>query len=138
VVSAYRPPMTIEREILIDAPPATVYTVVSDPAHITTWWPDRAEFSPVPGGEGAIEFETPDGVVVHRLTVVDAVPPRLFSFRWTEHPDGSDLLVTFEITPTATGSKLLLVETGFRTDAVREDHEHGWNHFLPRLEPVLR
>jgi uncharacterized protein YndB with AHSA1/START domain len=129
--------MTIEREILVAAPPATVYAVVSDPAHLTTWWPDRAEFSPVPGGSGTIEFETADGTVVHRLTVVEAVPPRLFSFRWSDHPDGRDLLVTFEITATATGSRLRLVESGFGDDAVRQDHERGWDVFLPRLAGVL-
>src|SRR5689334_21726323 len=101
---------TIEREILVDARPDVVFDVVSSPAHLRHWWPDEAEFDPVPGGEGRIGF----GDVARgqggwaRFTVVDAVPPRLFSFRWT-HEEGQDaapgnsFLVVFELEPAGEG-----------------------------------
>lgn len=138
---------SIEREIHVDASPATVYEVVSSPAHVREWWPDEARYEPVPGGAGEIVFGDPaDGGSVVSITVVDARPPELFSFRWT-HPAGeaatagNSLLVTFTITPAGTGTRLRMVETGFREQgwddarvaAEHADHASAWDHFLPRL-----
>ncbi|MEV6117782.1 SRPBCC family protein [Streptomyces sp. NPDC052109] len=139
---------SIEREIHIEATPEVVYEVVSKPEHLREWWPDEAEFKPVPGGTGVIAFgdtTTPDAKVVP-LTVVDADPPRRFSFRWVYDEDEAaaptnSLLVTFELVPSGSGTLLRFSETGFRERgweaAVLEeqyrDHVKGWDYFLPRL-----
>lgn len=139
---------SIEREIRIDATPEVVYEVVSRPEHLKEWWPDEAELEPVPGATGIISFGdrgTPEAHVVP-VTVVEADPPRLFSFRWVYDrgeaatPDNS-LLVTFELVPSGGGTLLRLTEAGFREKgweaaALEEqyrDHVTGWDHFLPRL-----
>lgn len=138
---------SIERVMDIDASPEVVYAVVSSPEHVRQWWSDDARFEAVSGAEGEIVFGDPDqdGSLV-ALTVVDARPPSLFSFRWT-HPlaeratAGNSLLVTFSLTPTDTGTRLQMVETGFRDQGwerakiAAEHAEHGaaWDHFLPRL-----
>ncbi|MFF4345031.1 SRPBCC family protein [Kitasatospora sp. NPDC001540] len=139
---------SIEREIHIDAAPEVVYQAISTPEHLREWWPDEAEFEPVPGGTGAVVFgdrSAPDAKVVP-LTVVEADPPRRFSFRWTHDRDeaptsANSLLVVFELAPSGTGTLLRFTETGFRERgweaAVLEeryqDHANGWNFFLPRL-----
>lgn len=133
---------TLEREVLIEASPAVVFAVVSSPEHLREWWPDEAHVDPTPGAEGHLVF----GDQLPKVTVVDAVPDRLFSFRWIYPEDeaagaGNSLLVTFEIEPTATGSRLRMTETGWREKgweaAVLEhefrDHESGWDLYLPRL-----
>ncbi|GAB3262697.1 SRPBCC domain-containing protein [Nocardioides dilutus] len=133
---------SIEREIHIQAAPEIVYEVVSRPEHLREWWPDEAELEPVPGGTGVIRF----GDVGEPLSVVEADPPRRFSFRWVADDDqplgpGSSLLVTFDLEPSGTGTLLRFSETGFREKgweaAVLEeqfhDHVSGWDHFLPRL-----
>ncbi|MFF1881357.1 SRPBCC family protein [Pseudarthrobacter sp. NPDC058196] len=137
----------IEREIHIDASPEVVYQVVSDPQHLCQWWPDEADFQPIPGSRGEIAFgdrSTPDAKVV-ALTVVEADPSWRFSFRWVYENDPAtpenSLLVTFDLTPSGTGTLLRFTETGFREKgweaAVLEqnyrDHERGWDFFLPRL-----
>lgn len=139
---------TIERELHIDASPKVVFEVVSRPEHVQEWWTDAAAFDPAPGGVGELVWgdeATPRANVV-QITVVDAEPHRLFSFRWT-HPEGevakegNSLLVTFELVPSGAGTTLRLTETGFREmgweAAVLEesyaDHVTGWDHFLPRL-----
>ncbi|MGW5639998.1 SRPBCC family protein [Streptomyces sp. NPDC003832] len=139
---------SIEREIHIAATPDVVYEVVSKPEHLREWWPDEADLTPVPGGTGTITFGdagTP-GSHVAPVTVIEADPPRRFSFRWVYDeergaaPDNS-LLVTFDLVPSGTGTLLRFSETGFREKgweaAVLEeqyqDHVNGWNHFLPRL-----
>lgn len=93
---------TIEREIHIDASPEVVFDVVSSPAHLREWWPDEVEFPAVPGGAGRIGFgDVSQGLTWVQFTVVDAVPPRLFSFRWT-HEEGSP---PHQATPTWSSSR---------------------------------
>jgi uncharacterized protein YndB with AHSA1/START domain len=138
---------TIERELHIDASPEVVFDVVSSPEHLREWWPDEAEFPVEPGGEGRICFGDPagDGTWV-RFQVVDAVPPVLFSFRWTHEEGepaaaGNSFLVVFELEPAGNGTRLRMTEIGFRERgwdeatvcATYADHVSGWDHFLPRL-----
>ena len=79
---------TIERELFVEAAPEIVFDVVSSPDHLKNWWPDEAQYEPTPGSSGHIAFGDRDsGGAVAGFTVVDARPPRMFSFRWT-HPVG--------------------------------------------------
>ncbi|MFC8248182.1 SRPBCC family protein [Streptomyces chartreusis] len=139
---------SIEREIHIEATPEVVYEVISRPEHLREWWPDEAELEPVPGATGVISFgdrTAPEANVVP-ITVVEADPPRRFSFRWVYDEDeaatpANSLLVTFELVPSGTSTLLRFTETGFREKgweaAVLEEqyreHVTGWDYFLPRL-----
>jgi uncharacterized protein YndB with AHSA1/START domain len=137
---------SIEREIHIEAAPEVVYEVVSTPEHLREWWPDEAELEPVPGSSGMVSFGSGVDAKVVPLTVLEADPPRRFSFRWA-YDEGevatsaNSLLVTFELVPSGAGTLLRFTETGFRERgweaAVLEewyrDHVTGWDHFLPRL-----
>lgn len=133
---------SIEREIHIDASPEVVYRVVSRPEHMREWWPDEADLEPVPGATGTISFGADK---VEPITVVEADPPRRFTFRWVYDgeaaTEANSLLVTFDLVPSGGGTLLRFRETGFRErgweaavleDAYR-DHVRGWDHFLPRL-----
>jgi uncharacterized protein YndB with AHSA1/START domain len=138
---------TIEREIHIEASPEVVFDVVSSPHHLREWWPDEAELPAVPGGAGRIRFgDLSQGGAWVQFTVVDAVPPRLFSFRWTHEEGetagvGNSLLVVFELEPVGAGTLLRMTESGFRergwdeakVAAEHAEHGEGWDHFLPRL-----
>jgi uncharacterized protein YndB with AHSA1/START domain len=138
---------TIEREVFVEAPPDVVFEVVSSPEHLSRWWPDEARFDVLPGASGEIVFGDPEaGGAVVALTVLEVLPPRTFSFRWT-HPaeeaavEGNSLLVTFELTASGRGTLLRMTETGFRAmgweAAVLEEqyreHGTGWDFYLPRL-----
>lgn len=138
---------TLEREVYIEASPTVVYDVVSSPEHVRQWWPDEADFEPVPRTGGCIAFVGEDGGrVVQGLTVVAAEPPHRFSFRWTHLPEedateGNSLLVVFDLIPSGSGTLLKLTESGFREmgwEAARLQEEYaghvtGWDHFLPQL-----
>ncbi|WTW93294.1 SRPBCC family protein [Streptomycetaceae bacterium NBC_01309] len=139
---------SIARELHIEATPDVVYEVISRPEHLREWWPDEAELDPVPGGTGVITFGTAQTAEPHvaPLTVVEADPPRRFSFRWV-HDEAeaatptNSLLVTFDLIPSDGGTLVRFTEEGFREKgweaAVLEeqylDHVAGWDHFLPRL-----
>ncbi|MFC9266862.1 SRPBCC family protein [Streptomyces zhihengii] len=138
---------SIAREIHIDATPEVVYQVVSRPEHLREWWPDEAELdAPVPGGTGSVTFGSGPDATTERLTVVEADPPRRFSFRWVTEDGaaaapGNSLLVTFDLVPDGDGTLLRFSETGFRErgweaavlEEAYRDHVSGWDHFLPRL-----
>lgn len=138
---------SIERELFVGARPEVVFDVVSDPDHITSWWPDSARYERRAGASGEIVFGDPDdGGEVVQLTVVEVSPPRTFSFRWTHGADedavvGNSLLVTFTLVPSGEGTLVRFVETGFREmgweaavlEQQYDDHVRGWDRFLPRL-----
>src|SRR3954447_10456047 len=94
----------IERQVRIDASPATVFEVITSPEHLKEWWPDDAALDPTPGAVGQLVFGDRASGTAHtpEITVVEAVPSRLFSFRWV-YPEGeqaeagNSLLVTFEL-----------------------------------------
>jgi uncharacterized protein YndB with AHSA1/START domain len=138
---------TIEREIYVEASPEVVFDVVSSPAHVRQWWPDEAHYEAVAGSDGEIVFgDRNAGGAVASFTVVDAMPPRRFSFRWT-HPNGeparagNSLLVTFELTAAEGGTLLKMTESGFREMGWQaallkqqyQEHASGWDFYLPRL-----
>ncbi len=139
---------SIERDIHIDASPEVVFEVVSSPEHIREWWNGAdTDLSPVPGAVGEIAWgrNTADPHI-EQFTVVDAQPPRLFSFRWVyegaaEATAANSLLVTFELVPSGTGTSLRLTETGFREkgweaavlEAAYADHVNGWDVFVPSI-----
>ena len=133
----------IEREIFVAAAPEVVFDVVSRPEHVQEWWPDEAELEPTVGATGVVRFgETK----VVPLTVVEAEPPKRFSFRWVydaaEVPTAANsLLATFELIPSGAGTLLRFSETGFdessTSDEDYRDHITGWDYFLPRLAPYV-
>lgn len=143
---------SIEREIHIEASPEVVFEAISRPEHLREWWPEDASLDPVPGGVGELRWngDDPGSVKTVPMTVVEAVPPRLFSFRWayglSELPDPSNsFLVTFELVPSGGGTTLKFTETGFREqgweiaklEAAYQDHAAAWNRFLPQLEKYV-
>lgn len=146
---------TIERELHVGAPPQVVFDVISSPEHIRTWWQaDEVDLVPAPGTTGELVWgdRSSGNAHVARLTVVEAEPPRRFSFRWVYDDDvdvpadGNSLLVTFELTPVEGGTAVRLTESGFRERGWEaavlqkhyEDHQHGWDlHFGGGLHDYL-
>lgn len=143
---------SIEREIHVEATPEIVYKVISTPEHLREWWPDEAELEPVPGATGVLTFgdtSSPDAHIAP-ITVVEADPPRRFSFRWVYEESElaaaqNSLLVTFDLVPSGAGTLVRLTETGFREkgweaavlEAQYNDHVTGWDYYLPKLVPYV-
>ncbi|MEO5875889.1 MAG: SRPBCC domain-containing protein [Streptosporangiaceae bacterium] len=139
---------SIEREVYVEASPENVFEVISSPEHIREWWNGaETDLSPVPGSVAEIAWgRDTDTPHIEALTVVDAQPPRLFSFRWVQEgaavaTAANSLLVTFELVPSGAGTLVRLTETGFREkewevavlEAAYADHAKGWDIFVPRL-----
>jgi uncharacterized protein YndB with AHSA1/START domain len=143
-------PNSIEREVLIEAPVEVVWSIVTEPEHVSGWLSDSAEIDLRPGGEMVLRFDrvgTAHGVVER----VD--PPNSFAFRWvTPEPDrdlsaheGSFTLVEFLLREEGDGTLLRVTESGFASlpgaeqenAALAERHLGGWGTFLDRLAGYL-
>lgn len=145
-------PERIEREILIDAPLEVVWSVITEPEHVGGWFSDSAAIDLRPGGELTLTWEE-SGSEHWRVERVD--PPHFVSFRWMravqEHSTGAELregnstLVEFTLTAEGEGTRLRVVESGFRQlggseeenakDA--EEHRRGWELELGELREYV-
>jgi uncharacterized protein YndB with AHSA1/START domain len=139
----------IEREIIIAAPPAVVWDVITDPAKIALWWSASASFSPEEGAEGTLDFAPSHGGRRVAVRVSKAVRERYLAFRW-DFPLGgqpvatNSTLVEFVLTPWPGGTHLRVVESGItRLDRdssakndLRRTHAVGWAEHLSRLGTV--
>jgi uncharacterized protein YndB with AHSA1/START domain len=138
---------SIERELHIDASPEVVFKVLSSPEHIRDWWSADTEFEPTPGTASRLTWTDSDTGREQSapFTIVEADPPRRFSFRWTYEDEvagpGNSLLVTFDLIPSGKGTTVRFSETGYRErgweaavlEAHYNDHRQGWDFYLPRL-----
>src|ERR1017187_9738052 len=81
--------LTIEREVLIDAPAEVVWRTITEPDQIAQWFADRVQLDLQSGGAGTPVFEgkATAQATTAALVVAAVDPPRLFSFRWG-HPEG--------------------------------------------------
>ena len=141
----------IEREILIDAPAEVVWSVITEPEHISRWFSDEASVEQRAGAGGTLTWRpggrggSKAGMVVP-IRVVEAEPPRRFCFRWG-HPQGTapseqnSALVEFILAAEADGTRLRVIESGIEAvthdeDArarYRQDHEQGWERHLAEM-----
>lgn len=136
-------PEHIEREILIDAPVDTVWAVVTEAEHVGAWFGDSAEIDLRPGGEAILTWDAHGSF---NATIEKVEPPHAFSFRWArpagEKPrEGNSTLVEFTLVPEGEGTRLRVVESGFRqleaTDEEQakyaEENTQGWSFELDEL-----
>jgi len=141
------PGLTIDRDVLIEAPPEVVWRTITEPDQMSQWFADRVDLVVEPGAHGYMRFGDQGGPVV--VEIVD--PPARFSFRWN-HPRGEEPAVgnsmLVEFTLTAEGderTRLRVVESGHELRAwpdaekqrYADEHREGWGEFLDRLAGVL-
>jgi uncharacterized protein YndB with AHSA1/START domain len=134
----------IEREIIIDAPRERVWTVLTQPEHVAKWFGDSAEVDPQPGGKAVFGWSEHGGD--HHALVERFEPPGFFSYRWARPAGepvspGNSTLVEFTLTDQGSGTRLLVVETGFASLDVSEaergtaaqENTTGWRKELDEL-----
>jgi uncharacterized protein YndB with AHSA1/START domain len=145
-------PERVEREILIDAPPDVVWSVITEPEHVSRWFSDSAAVDLRPGGELILTWDE-HGSVVWRVERVD--PPHFVSYHWlravqdlsggAELPESNSTLVEFSLAEEGEGTRLRVVESGFpklagsveenAKDA--EEHRSGWELELGELRDYV-
>jgi uncharacterized protein YndB with AHSA1/START domain len=122
----------------LDHPPAKVWRALTDPVLLAEWLLPVAGLELEPGA--AFTFQTQphpgwDGVVKCRMLEVEA--QRRIRYSWGV--PFLDTVVTFTLTPTATGTRLSLVQSGFQPGQKRElgGARYGWKMMGEKLVALL-
>ena len=119
-------------------PPEKVWRALTDPALLAEWLLPAVDVKLEPGA--AFRFKTQpypgwDGTVQCR--VVEIQPHRKLVYTWSV--PFLDTVVTFPLTPTASGTRLSLVQSGFKPDQKREFRgaRYGWKMMGGKLVDLL-
>ena len=118
--------------------PEKVWRALTDPALLGEWLLPVLDLKLEPGA--AFTFTAPpqpgwDGIVHCRLLEIDA--HRRLSYTWVV--DDIDTVVMFTLTPTASGTRLSLVQSGFKPDQKRNfgGARYGWRMMGGKLVDLL-
>lgn len=121
-------------------PPEKVWRALTDPALLAEWLLPVLDLGlPLePGGEFTLKTEPHpgwDGTV--RCRFLEIEPHRKLRYTW--NAPFLETVVTFTLTPTESGTRLSVVQSGFRPDQKRESGgaRYGWNLMGGRLAELL-
>jgi uncharacterized protein YndB with AHSA1/START domain len=120
--------------------PEKVWRALTDPVLLTEWLLPVVELKLEPAA--AFTFKTQpypgwDGTVSCRILEIEA--PRKLSYTWVVGDMAIDTVVTFTLTPTASGTRLSLVQSGFKPDQKQSSGgaRYGWKMMGGKLVDLL-
>ena len=129
---------SIAFEFDLQHPPQKVWRALTDPVLLSEWLLPVVELKLETGA--AFAFKTQphpgwDGTVSCRLLEIEA--HRKLSYAWAV--PFLDTVVTFTLTPTASGTRLHLVQSGFKPDQKQElgGARYGWKMMGGKLVDLL-
>jgi uncharacterized protein YndB with AHSA1/START domain len=136
-------PDSIEREVILPAPPARVWTALTQADQLGAWFGTQASIDLRQGGEVVFTWDGSTGPRGTSRGVIETVEPtHRFAFRWQANP--GDVLMTrveFTLEPHVEGTRLLVVESGFASLSpelrTHERHVEGWQRELGDLAEYL-
>ena len=130
---------SITFEFDLHHPPAKVWRALTDPVLLAEWLLPVVQLKLQPGA--AFTFKTQphpgwDGTVNCRMLEIEA--HRKLSYTWVVG-DMLNTVVTFELAPTASGTRLSLVQSGFKPDQKQNfgGARYGWKMFGGKLIDLL-
>jgi uncharacterized protein YndB with AHSA1/START domain len=128
----------ISFEFDLSHPPEKVWRALTDPKLLAEWLLPVFEFKLEKGAEFLFKTQAYpgwDGTVNCQILEIDA--PRKLSYGWAV--PFLDTIVTFALTPTPSGTRLSLVQTGFKEEQKREfgGARYGWNMMGEKLVALL-
>jgi uncharacterized protein YndB with AHSA1/START domain len=129
--------VVVERDLLF--PPEKVWRALTQP-HLIEDWLMKNDFAPVVGHRFNLRGDW-GGVLDCEVLTVD--PHRSLAYTWNfKHNDAAyDLrsVVTFTLTPTSSGTRLRMEQSGFRPVQKQafEGADAGWQRMLTKLQQVL-
>ena len=134
--------MTETRSVVVERemphPPEKLWRALTQP-HLIAEWLMKNDFAPTVGHRFKLRGEW-GGVLDCEVLVVE--PNRELAYTWNHaHDDPAFSLqsvVTFTLTPTATGTRLRMEQAGFRPDQRQAfgGANAGWQQMFAKLEQV--
>ncbi|MDX2093483.1 MAG: SRPBCC domain-containing protein [Kofleriaceae bacterium] len=131
-------PGTIAFEIELAHAPEKVWRALTEPALLSEWLLPTLGMQLQPGATFTLKtqpFPEWDGTV--RCTFLEIEPLRKLSYTWSV--PSLDLVVTFTLTPTPSGTHLAIVQSGFAPEQTREagGARYGWMMMCEQLVALL-
>jgi uncharacterized protein YndB with AHSA1/START domain len=129
---------SISFEFDLHHPPENVWRALTDPALVTEWLLPVVDLKLEPGAAFTFKAEPQpgwDGTVSCRFVEIEA--HRKLSYTWVV--GDIDTVVTFTLTPTASGTRLSLEQSGFKPDQKQNfgGARYGWRMMGGKLFDVL-
>ncbi len=139
--------ISLEVKRLIKAPPEKVFEAWINPDQLMKWFcPETcqilsAKTDPKVGGEYRFRVRSEKfGEMVVCGSYREVKKPSRLAFTWGwEDPDENDVetFVTVNFAEVEGGTEVRLRHEGFATQESRENHNHGWDGCLGKLEKLL-
>lgn len=133
--------VVVEREL--SHPPEKVWRALTQP-HLIEEWLAKMDFKPVTGHRFSVKLDPqPNRTFVFDCEVTTVEPNRVLSYTWCSSDDesgnGLRTAVTWTLTPTPTGTRLRMEQSGFPTDQplYHLGAKLGWPKFLTTLDEAL-
>lgn len=129
--------VVVEREIAF--PPEKLWRALTQP-HLIEEWLMKNDFKPAVGHRFNLRGDW-GGVLDCEVLAIE--PNRTLSYTWNfAHDDPAfnlQSVVTFTLTPTSTGTRLRVEQSGFRPDQRQAfgGARAGWQQFVAKLEELL-
>lgn len=131
---------TVSLDFDLPHPPQKIWRALTDPALLSEWLLPVADLALEPGAPFAFRTQPQpgwDGTVHCRFVEIE--PLRKLAYTWSVGDMDIDTVVTFTLTPTDSGTRLSLVQTGFRTEQRQAwgGARYGWKMMGGRLAELL-
>ncbi len=131
--------VSFQREIVIAAPPETVWEYLVNADLARRWMGQQVEFDPRPGGIYRVEV-LPGNTA--RGEFVELDPPHRLVYTWGWEPGENGTLalvppgastVEMQLEPREGSTVVRIHHRDLPTAESAESHAAGWDHYLPRL-----
>lgn len=131
---------TISFEFELHHEPEKVWRALTDPALLAEWLLPVVGLNLEPGAAFAFKAQPQpgwDGLVNCRFLEIEA--DRKLSYTWAVGDMDIDTVVTFTLAPTASGTRLSLVQSGFKPDQKQNfgGARYGWKLMGGKLVDLL-
>jgi len=131
---------TLAFELDLPHAPAKVWRALTEPELLAEWLLPAIGLELEPGA--AFTFKTQphpgwDGTVHCRFLTIE--PQRQLSYTWVVGDMVLDTVVTFTLTPTASGTRLSVMQSGFKPDQKQNfgGARYGWKMMAGKLADLL-
>ena len=129
-------PHTLERTVIIEAPPDTVFRYFTDSSRWASWWGAGSTIDPQPGG--AVYMRHRGAEISGEVVEIAAGSRIVFTYGYANgQPIGpGESRVTIEVRPCPAGTELRLSHA-FAEPAARDLHIQGWRFQLSIFANVV-
>jgi uncharacterized protein YndB with AHSA1/START domain len=139
--------LTLRLRRELPAPRPVVFGACVEPDELAQWWGPHGFTTPQieldlrVGGGYRFGMQPPDGELFHLSGEFLAIEPParlVYTFRWEEpDPDDRETVVDLSLGDRGDSTEVVVVQSGFATEARRALHVDGWTDSLDRLHELL-